>query len=116
MIQKNTRLRQRQFWNRDSSNIHTGVLLFGIILLAFWIRIQGIGDIPTGYFTSNDAYLYKWQAQIISEDGALPARDMHRWLPLGRDNQQLLFLYAYAIVYTHKTIGWLFPKLIHNHE
>ncbi len=31
---------------------------------------------------------------------------MDRWLPLGRDNQQLLSLYAYVIAYTHKVFPW----------
>ncbi len=62
--------------------------------------------IPDGQFTGNDAYLYYKQAQTIAEQGYLPARDMDRWLPLGRDNTQLLSLYAYAIAYTHKVFPW----------
>ena len=61
------------------------VLLLSILLVAFWIRIQGVDIIPEGQFTGNDPYLYHWQAQLISEQGRLPQRDMHRWLPLGRD-------------------------------
>ena len=32
---------------------------------------------------------------------------MHRWLPIGRDNGQLLPLYSYALAYTHKAFSWL---------
>ena len=92
-----------------------GVLLLGILLLTFWIRIQGAERFPDGQFVGNDAYLYYWQAQIIEEQGLLPERDMHRWLPEGRDNGQLLSLYAYIIAYIHKTVGWLFPKLTLYH-
>ena len=83
------------------------VLLLSILCLAFWIRIQGRERLPDGQFTENDAYLYHWQAGIIADQGHLPERDMDRWLPLGRDNQQLLPLYAYAIAYTHKAFPWL---------
>ena len=85
----------------------TGLLLFCILFLTFWIRIQGVGHLPEGAsFTANDAHLYHWQANIIAKHGKLPARDMHRWLPLGRDNTQLLSLYAYAIAYIHKVFPW----------
>ena len=89
--------------NRFFRHVYTGVLLIGIILLAFWIRVQGTERFPIGQFTEHDAYLYYWQAGIIAEKGHLPERDMYRWLPLGRDNGQLLSLYAYAIAYLHKT-------------
>lgn len=84
------------------------VLLGAILLVAFWIRIQGVPNIPEGQFTGNDPYLYYWQAQIVSEHGKLPARDMHRWLPLGRDLGQTLNAYSYAIAYTHKGITLFF--------
>lgn len=84
-----------------------GVLLLGILLLTFWIRIQGAERFPDGQFAGNDAYLFYWQAQIIGEQGSLPERDMSRWLPDGRDNGQLLSLYSYALAYTHKTFPWL---------
>lgn len=93
--------------NRVSRYITTGVLVIGIMLLAFWIRVQGTERLPTGQFTEHDAYLYHWQARIIADQGHLPDRDMHRWLPLGRDNTQLLSLYAYVIAYTHKAFPWL---------
>ena len=86
--------------------ISTGALILGILCLAFWIRIQGVERLPEGQFTEPDAYLYYKQAQTIAEQGKLPARDMDRWLPLGRDNTQLLSLYAYAIAYTQKLFPW----------
>ena len=87
-------------------HIRTGALILGILILAFWIRIQGVDRLPDGQFTEPDAYLYYKQAQTIAEQGYLPARDMDRWLPLGRDNTQLLSLYAYAIAFTHKVFPW----------
>lgn len=86
-------------------------LLGAILLVAFWIRIQGVPHIPEGQFTGNDPYLHYWQAQIVSEQGRLPARDMRRWLPLGRDYGQSMTAYAYAVAYTHKAITVLFPNV-----
>ena len=94
-------------------HIGIGALFFGILFIAFWIRVQGgerlymkVGDEKVEQFTENDAYLYHWQAKEINKRGILPFRDKHRWLPLGRDNRQLLSLYAYAIAYTHKVFPW----------
>ena len=91
--------------------IGTWLLVCAILLVAFWIRVQGVDTIPNGQLTGNDAYLYYWQAQLISEQGQLPARDMNRWLPLGRDLGQTLNLYSYVLAYTHKALSLLFPKL-----
>ena len=91
------------------------ILLCAILLLACWIRIQGVERLPDNQYTSNDAYLYALQAQEIAEQGILPARDMRRWLPEGRENGQRLYLYAYGIAYIHKSIGWIFPKLTLYH-
>ena len=96
-------------------NFYQKILLCAIVLLACWIRVQGVDRLPEGQFTSNDAYLFAGQAQEIAEQGTLPARDMHRWLPHGRDNGQIFPLYAYAIGYTHKAIGWVSPKLTLYH-
>ena len=96
-------------------HIGTTALLFGLLYLTFYIRIQGVEHIPTEHFTSHDAFLFKGQVEKIAELGYLPARDMHRWLPFGRDNTQLLSLYPYAIAYTHKAIAWAFPKLTRYH-
>ena len=96
-------------------NFYQKIVLCAVVLLACWIRVQGVSTLPTGQFTSNDAYLFAGQAQQIAEEGVLPARDMRRWLPYGRDNGQVFPLYAYAIAYTHKAIGWAFPKLTLYH-
>ncbi len=77
------------------------------MLLAFWVRIQGVERIPEGQFTENDAYLYYWQAGIIAKHGQLPERDMSRWIPIGRDNRQQLSLYPYTIAYIHR----MFPMI-----
>ena len=87
------------------------ILLFAILLVAFWIRIQSASGIPEGHFTGVDAYLYYFQAQHISEHGKLPERDMHRWLPVGRDNGQLLNLYSYVLAYTQKAVSAVFPNV-----
>ncbi len=91
------------------------ILLIYLMFLTFGIRIQGVERLPPGQFTENDAFLYQWMADEIAEHGILPARDMHRWLPLGRDNAQLLPLYSYAIAYTHKALVWFFPTLTRYH-
>ena len=96
-------------------NFYPKIVLCAVVLLACWIRVQGVSRLPDRQFTSNDAYLFAGQAQEIVERGVLPARDMHRWLPHGRDNGQLFPLYAYAVAYTHKTIGWVSPKLTLYH-
>jgi len=75
-----------------------GACCVSILFLTFYLRIQGVERIPDGQFTGNDAYLYYKQAETIAEQGYLPARDMDRWLPLGRDNGQLLSLFSYAIL------------------
>lgn len=93
------------------STLLKSILLSAILIFAFWIRIQSTTAIPEGHFTSVDAYIYYFQGQQISEYGKLPARDMHRWLPLGRDNGQTLNLYSYVLAYTHKAVVWLFPRV-----
>lgn len=95
----------------NRSTLLKSVLLCAILCVAFWIRIQSVGTIPEGQFTGTDAYFYYWQAQTIAEQGTLPVRDMHRWLPLGRDNGQLLNLYSYALAYTHKSVALVFPSV-----
>ena len=102
-----------RFWESLSYNpylkrITLIVLIFGILVLAFTIRLQGKERIPDGQFTSNDAYLYYWQAKTISQDGFLPPVDEYRWAPNGRDNGQLLSLYAYVLAYTHKVVKMFF--------
>lgn len=97
--------------NEDIKQIGTSIVLASLLILAFWIRVQGGTQVPSGQFTETDAYLYYWQAQIISEYGQLPVRDMHRWLPFGRDLGQTLNLYSYALAYGHKVLAWIFPNI-----
>ncbi len=91
------------------------VLIFAVLMLAFWIRIQGVAQLPEGQFTETDAYFYYWQAELISEHGHLPARDMHRWLPVGRDLGQTLNLYGYVLAYAHKAVAAVFSKVTLYH-
>ena len=81
------------------------------VFLCLWLRIQDTADLPTEQFTETDAYLYYQQAQTIADWGSLPAREMHRWVPVGRDTGQTLNLYAYALAYTYRSMGWLFGEL-----
>lgn len=90
--------------------LSTGILFGAVLFLAFFIRIQGTPNIPAGQFAGTDAYLYYWQAQLISENGELPARDMHRWLPLGRDLGQTLNAYSYALAYVQKLLTFFDTK------
>lgn len=99
---KNTVLKPA--FNYLSKHFCAFFLIILILCVASWIRIQGVDTIPEGQFTSNDAYFYFRQAQIVSEQGYLPDRDMNRWMPIGRDNKQILPLYAYVVAYTHKAI------------
>lgn len=96
-------------------HIVTGVLLVCVCVLSIWMRIQGADTLPAGQFTGNDAYLFYKQAGIIAEHGVLPERDMHRWLPYGRDNGQILTLYPYTIAYLYKSLNWIFPDLTLYH-
>lgn len=91
-----------------TSYIGKWILLCAILFIAFWIRIQGVENIPSGQFTETDAYLYYWQAQLVSEHGQLPERDMSRWVPIGRDLGQTLNLYPYAVAYVHKLTSVFF--------
>ena len=98
-----------------SKSAAAGFGLSVMLLLAFWIRMPGADDLPAGQFTGNDGYFYYWQASLISEHGQLPARDMHRWLPLGRDLGQTLNLYGYVLAYTHKAITVVLPNITLYH-
>ncbi|RKU05853.1 hypothetical protein C6503_26805 [Candidatus Poribacteria bacterium] len=86
-------------------------LLASVLALACWIRIPSGEQCPDGQFTETDGYFYYWQAKLISEHGRLPARDMHRWLPVGRDLGQTLNLYGYVLAYAHKTTAFCFPNV-----
>ena len=91
--------------------IGIAALFLSIGLLALWLRLQVVHGIPEEQLLSVDAFLYYAQAETISEHGTLPTRDMHRWLPLGRDNTQLLPLWSYALAYTHKALLVFLPNL-----
>lgn len=92
------------------------LLLFSMLVFtAVWTRVQNRDSIPNGQFTETDAYFYYWQAQLISEHGRLPERDMHRWLPIGRDNRQTLNLYPYVVAYTHKAVSTVFTGITLYH-
>ncbi len=94
-----------------ASEIGKWGILCVILFIAFWIRIQGVDNIPFGQFTETDAYLYFSQAQLVSEHGQLPERDMSRWVPIGRDLGQTLNLYPYVVAYTHKLTTLFYPTL-----
>ena len=96
-------------------NISFFAYLCCLLLLAFWLRIQGLDRLSEGQFTETDGYFYYWQASQISEHGHLPERDMHRWLPLGRDLGQTLNLYGYVLAYTHKVLVWVGPNITLYH-
>ncbi|MCY3742305.1 MAG: hypothetical protein OXH00_14920 [Candidatus Poribacteria bacterium] len=99
-------LQFKRLWKSIGTYLVLGCILF----LTFWIRIQGVENIPPGQFTENDAFLYASQVSEILKRRVLPPKDMHRWLPFGRDNQQLLSLYSYAIAYIHRLVGGGFPN------
>ena len=96
-------------------NISLTAGLVFLLLLALFLRVQGVDDLPAGAFTETDGYFYYWQASLISEHGQLPARDMHRWLPLGRDLGQTLNLYGYVLAYAHKAVSQLFSNITLYH-
>ena len=91
------------------------VLIIGILCLAAFIRLQGVTNVPAGQLTGPDGYFYYWQAQLISEHGKLPERDMNRWLPFGRDLTQTLNLYGYVLAYAHIGIARIFPDVTLYH-
>lgn len=80
-----------------------------VCLVGVWVRLLGVGSLPMGQFTETDAYLYVHQATIVSAEGQLPARDMRRWVPLGRDTRQSLNLYPIVLGYVHKVLRLFFP-------
>ena len=94
-----------------SKHVGAWLLIIAILCVAFWIRIQSVDTIPEGQFTGNDAYFYYRNAQIVSENGSLPKRDMDRWLPIGRDLEQTLQFYPHALAYTHKVITLCLPNI-----
>lgn len=45
-------------------HIGTAALLFGLLCLTFYIRIQGVEHIPTEHFTSYDAFLFRGRSSF----------------------------------------------------
>lgn len=103
-----------QFY-RIAKHFGAVVLLTLILIVGGKVRLQGIPNIPTGQFVSNDAFLYLLQAQTIVEDGTLPEVEMHRWVPLGRDLRETLNGYPYTIAYTYKVLKIFFPDITIYH-
>ena len=91
------------------------VLFCVVVMIAFWLRTPSGEHLPAGQFTETDGYFYYWQASLISEHGQLPERDMHRWLPIGRDLGQTLNLYGYVLAYAHKALAWVSPNILLYH-
>ena len=87
------------------------ILLILILIVGGRIRLQGISNIPTGQFASNDAFLYYSHAETIVKDGTLPKVEMHRWVPLGRDLRETLDGYPHAIAYAYKLIKVFLPNV-----
>ena len=87
------------------------LLCSSLLFLALWIRIQGVDRIPDKQFTDTDGYFFYSQAQLITEHGTLPDRDMSRWVPIGKDLTQTLPFYGYVLAYSHKVITRFFPKV-----
>ena len=94
-----------------AKHIGAAALFLTILFLGGWIRLQGLPNLPTGQFASNDAYLYYSHADTIMEEGTLPKVETHRWVPLGRDLRQTLHGYPYALAYAYKVIALFFPNV-----
>ena len=80
------------------------VLLISFLFVGSKIRLQGIPNIPTDHFASNDAFLYYSQAKTIVDDGTLPEVDERRWVPTGRDLRSTFNGYSYVLAYTYRFI------------
>ncbi len=89
-------------------HVGAAVLLLILLFVGGRIRGQGLSNIPTGQFASNDAFLFYAQANTIVKDGTLPKVERHRWVPLGRDLRETLSGYPYAIAYASKLVRFFF--------
>jgi asparagine N-glycosylation enzyme membrane subunit Stt3 len=74
-----------------------------------WLRLQAIPQLGGDYLYDTDSFRFYRQARIIDEQGALPERDMQRWLPIGRDLTTYLSLHSYLLAYATKTLRLLRP-------
>lgn len=99
-----------QFY-RIAKHFGAFVLLILILIVGSNVRLQGLPNIPSGQFASNDAFLYLSQAQTIVKDGTLPEVEMHRWVPLGRDLRETLNGYPYTIAYAYQITKIFFPDI-----
>ena len=113
MAKNNTHSRSKKIVNfyRIAKHFGAFVLLILILIVGSKVRLQGIPNIPSGQFASNDAFLYLSQAQTIDKDGTLPEVEIHRWVPLGRDLRETLNGYPYAIAYASKVLKIFFPDI-----
>ena len=94
-----------------TKHIGTATLLLLILFVGGWIRLQGLPNLPTGQFASNDAYLYYSHAETLVAHGTLPETEMHRWVPLGRDLTEMLHGYAYVLATSYKVISVFFRDI-----
>ena len=90
-------------------HVGAAVLLISLLFVGSKIRLQGIANIPTDHFSSNDAFLYYSQAKAIVADGTLPEVDDRRWVPTGRDLSSTFNGYSYVIAYAYKFIKFFLP-------
>ncbi len=90
-------------------HVGAAVLLISLLFIGSKIRLQGIPNIPTDHFVSNDAFLYYSQAKTIVSEGALPEVDDRRWVPTGRDLSSTFNGYSYVIAYAYKFIKFFLP-------
>lgn len=97
--------------NTIAKHVGAAALLLILLFVGARIRGQGLSNIPTGQFASNDAFLFYAQARTIVKDGTLPKVEMHRWVPFGRDLGETLQGYPYAIAYASKVIRFFFSNI-----
>ena len=106
--------RKRKFVSfLKKSSIWTLAVLFIIVLISINIRMQpmkdhggrpGLWDITTNTWTLGpdlDPFFFMRYAQIIVEEGSLPAVDAMRNVPLGFDPSQETRLLPYMIAWTY---------------
>ena len=99
---------------KEKTNLIVYFLLGIIVFIASFIRtrnLYGLKDVSTGEWTLGpdlDPFLFLRYAKTIVAEGALPAIDMMRSLPLGSPTAGDFLLHPYLIVFFHKFIGPIF--------